>query len=154
VGRLSKDELDELDMKILRLMQKDSRIPYSEISKKLGIPEATVKYRVRRLIEKGVILGFYTLLNPRKIGFPFSMIILFQIMPEELENVFNMLKSMPEATHVFKLTGKYNIVAIFHARDMNHVSEIDETVRSLRGVTAAETLLVTGVVHMNWEFPL
>ncbi len=153
MGRFSKD-LDELDIKILRLMQKDSRIPYSEISKRLGIPEATVKYRVRRLIEKGVILGFYTLMDPRKIGFPFSMIILFQVSPEELEDVFSRLKSMPEATHVFKLTGKYNIVAIFHARDMSHVSKIDETVRSLRGVTAAETLLVTGVVHMNWEFPI
>jgi len=147
-------ELDGTDLEILRLMQGNARIPYSEIAKRLGIPEATVKYRVRRLLERGVIRGFYTLLDPRRVGFNFSLIILLNTSPESLEEVFNEIKDMPEATHVFKLTGRYDMVAIFHARDMDHVSRISESVRSLRGVISAETLLVTGIVHMNWELPI
>lgn len=146
--------LDETDLKILRLMQENARITYSELSRELGIPEATVKYRVRKLMEKGVIIGFYTLLNPRKIGFPFSIIIMIQVSPERIDEVFNKLKELPESTHVFKMTGKYSIVAILHARDMHHVSKINESVRSLRGVISAETLLVTDVVYMNWKFPI
>lgn len=148
------EELDEIDLKILRLMQENARIAYSELSKKLGIPEATVKYRVKKLIENRVIMGFYTLLNPRKIGFPFSIIMMIQVSPESVDKVFDKLKEMPESTHVFKMTGRYNIVAILHAKDMNHVSRIDEAVRSLEGISSAETLLVTDVVHMNWKFPI
>ncbi len=151
---ISIDELDELDVNILRILQLNSRIPFSELARKLEVPEATVRYRVKKLVDKGVIKGFYTLLDPRKVGLPFSVIVLADVDPEHLDQVFDSLKEMPEATHVFKLTGKYNIVAIFHARDMEHVSRIDEAVRSHRGVRSAETLLVTGLVHINPELPI
>ncbi|MEM3929750.1 MAG: Lrp/AsnC family transcriptional regulator [Candidatus Korarchaeum sp.] len=155
MSRLSgRGEFDDTDLEILRLMQRNARTPYSEIAKKLGIPEATVKYRVRKLIERGIVRGFYTLLDPDKVGFPFSLIILVDALPEELDEVFDHVRGMREAAHVFKVTGKYNVVAIFHARDMDHVSRISESVRSLRGVASAETLLVTGVVHMNLELPI
>ncbi len=147
-------ELDELDLKILRVLQLNSRISFSDLSRRLGVPEATVRYRVRKLVDKGVIKGFYTLLDPRKVGLPFSVIILIDVDPERLDQVFDKLRGMSEATHVFKLTGKYNIVAIFHARDMKHVSEIDEIVRSQSGVRSAETLLVTGFMHINPELPI
>ncbi len=148
------EELDELDLNILRVLQLNSRIPFSELARKLEVPEATIRYRVKKLIERGVIRGFYTLLDPRRVGLPFSVIVLADVDPEHLDEVFDRLREMPEATHVFKLTGKYNIVAIFHAKDMNHVSRIDETVRSHRGVRSAETLLVTGLVHINPELPI
>ncbi len=150
----SKDDLDDLDVKILRLLQSNSRIPFSDISRRLGVPEATIRYRVKKLLEKGVIRGFYTLIDPNKVGFPFSVIILADIDPDRLNYVFDELRSMPEAAHVFKLTGKYNIVAIFHVRSMNHISEIDEKIRSLEGIKSAETLLVTGLVHINPELPI
>ncbi len=154
MGRVEPEELDSLDLGILRELQLNSRMPFSELARKLGVPEATIRYRVRRLVERGVIKGFYTLLDPRKVGLPFSVIILADVTPEELDSVFDSVTKMPEATHVFKLTGKYNIVAIFHARDMGHVSRIDEAVRSRRGVKSAETLLVMGLVHINPELPI
>ncbi len=150
----SKSDLDNLDIEILRLLQSNSRISFSDISRKIGVPEATIRYRVRKLLEKGVIRGFYTLIEPSKVGFPFSVIILADIDPDRLDYVFNEIKSMPEAAHVFKLTGKYNIVAIFHVRSMNQISEIDEKIRSMEGVKSAETLLVTGLVHINPELPI
>ncbi len=148
------ENLDELDLRILKILQLNSRIPFSDLARKLGVPEATVRYRIKRLIAKGIIRGFYTLLNPRKVGFPFSLIILADVDPDELDHAFSELKKMPEATHVFKLTGKYNIVAIFHAKDMGHVNRIDGAVRSLKGVKTAETLLVTGLIHINPELPI
>ncbi len=150
----SKDDLDNLDIEILRLLQSNSRTPFSDISRKLGVPETTIRYRIKKLLEKRVIRGFYTLVEPSKVGFPFSIIILADIDPDRLNYIFDELRSIPEATHVFKLTGKYNIVAIFHVRSMNQISEIDEKIRSLEGIKSAETLLVTGLVHINPELPI
>lgn len=146
--------LDELDLGILKLLQLDARIPFSELARKIGVPEATVRYRVKKLIERGVIRGFYTLLEPMKVGFPFSVITLAEVDPEELDNVFGSISKMPEITHVFKLTGKHNIAAIFHARNMEHVSQIDEEIRSEKGVRSVETLLVTGRVYINLKLPI
>lgn len=148
------DELDELDLSILRLLQLNARISFSELARRTGVPEATVRYRIRKMVERGVIKGFYTLVEPSKVGFPFSVIVLAEVDPEELDNVFKSISEIPEVTHVFKLTGKHNIVAIFHARSMEHVSRIDEEIRSKRGVRSAETLLVTDRVHINLRMPI
>ncbi len=146
--------LDELDLNILKILQRNSRESFSEISKKLGVPEATVRYRVKKLVNSGVIKGFYALIDPRKVGLPFSMIILIDTDPGHLDEIFEKLKSMPETSHAFRLTGKYNVVAIFHARDMEHVNMINERVRSFKGIRSVETLLVTGLVYINPELPL
>ncbi len=150
----SKEDLDNLDLEILRLLQSNSRISFSDMSRKLGVPEATIRYRVKKLMDRGVIRGFYTLVEPSKVGFPFSIIILADIEPDRLDYIFDELRSIPEAAHVFRLTGKYNIVAIFHVRSMDHISEVDEKIRSLDGVKSAETLLVTGRVHINPKLPI
>ncbi len=111
-----REELDRIDLEVLRLLQRNARIPHSKLAEKLKVPEATVKHRVHRLMERGVIKGFYTLLDPRKVGFPFSLIALIDTSPEDLDEIFNRIREMPEATHVFKLTGKYNVPLITAAR--------------------------------------
>ncbi len=146
--------LDDLDLEILRILQDNARTPLSEVAKRVGAPEATVRYRVRRMEEAGVIRGYHALLDPAGAGFPLSLIILVDADPERADRVFDAVGEMPEVTHVFMLTGKYNVVAIFHARDTAHVSEIDSRVRSLEGVRAAESLLVTGRVRMNLRLPI
>ncbi len=151
-GKIGK--LDDLDLNVLRILQANSRESFSEISKKLGVPEATIRYRVKKLLGSGVIRGFYALIDPRKVGLPFSVIILIDADPGYLDEIFSKLKAMPETSHAFRLTGKYNIVAIFHARDMEHVNKINEDIRSLRGVRSVDTLLVTGLVYINPELPI
>src|SRR5579883_2585570 len=50
-------DLDELDQGIMKLLLNDARLPSSQIARELGVPEATVRYRVRRLKSRGRILS-------------------------------------------------------------------------------------------------
>lgn len=77
--------IDDLDRRILRFLQLDARISFAEISRKLGVAEATVRFRVKRLVNKGVIIKFAALLDPAKVGFPVSGAILLKIDPVHLE---------------------------------------------------------------------
>ena len=63
-------KLDDKDKQILNLLQENSRLSYTEIGNELDISEATVRYRVKKLVDAGVISKFTVLLDPRKIGYP------------------------------------------------------------------------------------
>ena len=72
-------KLDDKDKQILNLLQKNSRRSFTEIAKYLDVSEATVRYRVKKLIDAGVINKFTVLLDPRKIGYPTTGILMVKI---------------------------------------------------------------------------
>ncbi|MEM2338294.1 MAG: AsnC family transcriptional regulator, partial [Candidatus Bathyarchaeia archaeon] len=57
-------EIDEVDQKILKLLQEDARLPFLEIAQKLRLSESTIRKRVQALKEKGVIKRFTVEINP------------------------------------------------------------------------------------------
>ena len=61
-------DVDGLDMRILKLLEEDGRISFSEVAKKLKSNESTIRKRVLRLQEKRVIKKFSVDLDPSKIG--------------------------------------------------------------------------------------
>ena len=55
---------------------------------------------------------------------------------------------------MFQITGKYDIIAIFHARDMEHVGELSNRIKSLDGILDSEVLLATGRLLIKNELPI
>lgn len=148
------NELDEDDLKILRLLQEDGRTPYSEISRILNIPQSTVRFKVNKLVEGGFVKKFVAVLDPVKMGYPIVLIMLLRIHPKKLDEIFNYISKIPEVHHMFQITGKYDLVAIFHARDMNDVGKVNNMIRSLEGVLDADTLLATGRLLVKSTLPI
>ncbi len=72
-------ELDRIDRKILNQLQRNGRVAFSSIAQETGLDEATIRYRVKKLKEKGVITKFTALLDPAKIGFPVTAVIMIKI---------------------------------------------------------------------------
>lgn len=142
-------ELDEVDKELLRMLQNDARISFAEMARRLRIAESTVRFRVKRLVNKGVIKRFTALIDPRKIGLPITLIVMVKVSSEMLGEAFNALASFKEAHHVFQSTGRYDVAAIFHARDMNHVNELVNELRMIRGVREAEVMVATGLIKIE-----
>ncbi len=65
----TKGDIDELDHKILEFLQDDSRMPFTNIAKKLNVPDTTVHFRVRKLKEMGIIKKFSIVIPPETLGF-------------------------------------------------------------------------------------
>ena len=70
--------LDKIDREILIRLQKNARKSFAEIAREIGVSEATVHIRVKRLRKNGVIRGFYTILAPEKIGERLTVFILLK----------------------------------------------------------------------------
>ena len=62
-------ELDELDWKLLELLQNDARLGYRELARQSGLSPATVASRVRRMENAGVITGYHARVDPRAAGY-------------------------------------------------------------------------------------
>jgi len=62
-------EIDTIDRKILIELDKNARISYSELGKRIRVAKETVKYRITQLEKKGIISGYYTVINLSKLGF-------------------------------------------------------------------------------------
>jgi len=84
-------ELDHIDKRILESLQLDARASFAELSRTLEVAEATVRFRVKRLIDNGVITRFAALLDPAKVGFGVSGAILLKIDPSYLEEACKQL---------------------------------------------------------------
>ena len=76
--------LDDLDKRILKLLQFNGRLSFAELSRELDVAEATVRFRVNRLVSNGVITRFAALLDPAKVGMKVSGAILLKIDPAYL----------------------------------------------------------------------
>ncbi|MBU0616066.1 MAG: Lrp/AsnC family transcriptional regulator [Nanoarchaeota archaeon] len=83
---LNNFRLDKIDAKILAELDKNSKIPFSSLAKKLKISREIVKYRIKKLVNQGIIRSFTTMINPAKLGYMIYKVYLkFQNLPNELK---------------------------------------------------------------------
>lgn len=132
--------LDETDLKIVRLLSEDARRPFSEIAERVGLSPPAVSDRVARLEEQGVIRRFTLDLDRTKLQSRVPIILGLDAQPEHVEHVYEELIELDGTEHVF-LTFDGHISA--HANAPN-----DDIASWLRGgismgrVTAYEVTLL------------
>ncbi|MBS7623222.1 Lrp/AsnC family transcriptional regulator [Candidatus Bathyarchaeota archaeon] len=141
--------LDSVDKEILRILQEDARKPYAEIARQLRVTEGTIRFRVARLLREGVVTRFMALIDPRKVGMQVTAVVMLRVEASSLGEVFNQLVSLSESQHVFQSTGEYDIVAIVHARDLNHLGELVNRIKSFTGVRNASVSVITRLVRVD-----
>ncbi len=130
-------EPDDLDRQIIAMLQVDGRCSNREIARQLDVPEATVRYRVRRLTESG-LLRITALIEPEQLGYHLTSVISIQTQTDKVEEVADKLVAYPEVMCLIITTGVYDIVFTAAFQDQaglyefltNHLSRIPGIVRS------------------------
>ncbi len=135
--------LDDLDVHILKLLQTNCRLSFAELSRELDAAEATVRFRVNRLVEDGVITKFAAILNPAKVGMKVSGAILLKIDPVYLEQACKHLVTFSETLYLFQSTGEYDVVSVIAARDMDHLNDLVKRTKTIIGVKDARVSVTT-----------
>lgn len=147
-------KLDRLNREILMRLQKNGRASFSSIARELGVNEATVRYRVKKLLDKGVITLFTALLDPTKIGFSITAIVMAKINPMLFEKASLQIADLDETYHVFQSTGEYDIVAVVHTRDMKHLSDLRKRIEMVPGVRDVLVSATTRWIKLKTIFNL
>ena len=120
-----KFKLDEIDYKILDLLIDNSRIPYTDIAKKLLISAGTVHVRIKKMEDAGIISGSSLKLDYKKLGYTFIAYIGIFLEKTHLTNeVLEKLNSIPFVTVAHITTGRFNIYCKIRSKNTNHAKEI------------------------------
>ncbi|MGB9659672.1 MAG: Lrp/AsnC family transcriptional regulator [Nitrososphaerales archaeon] len=127
--------VDNLDLKILELLQSDGSLSFTEIARRLKFNESTIRKRVISLQEKGVIRRFSAILNPSKIGLNIVAIVGIDVEPSMLLNVAQKLCEIEEIKYIALSAGDHMIMTKMWAKDGKEFSRlISEKIGVIEGV--------------------
>ncbi len=143
---LGNPEIDEKDLKILRILSKNARVPFSEIAREVELSDVAVMKRVRKLEQLGIIKKYTILVDPRKLGFKSISITGIDVEPEYLFSVVDKLRSMPNVKFLAITSGDHSIMTIIWARDSDEISKIHEELSKIRGVKRVCPAIVLDVI--------
>jgi len=148
------NKLDDKDKKLLNILQENGRASYSQLAGELGLSEATIRYRVKKLVDAGIIKKFTVLLDPKKIGYLTTGILMVKLIPDFFEQASKEISDLTEAHHVFQNTGEYDIVAVVQARDLKHLSDLRKRVEMIEGVREVSLSATTRLIKIKTTFDL
>lgn len=147
--------MDDVDREIIRLLQHDGRTSNTEIGRALGLTETTIRKRVARLTNEGLV-SIVAVPTPLAVGLTTSAIIGISVRLQDIHTVADRLVSFPEIRYVGLSTGRYDLMIEAFFADQEHVLEFISTkLGSLPGVTDVETSLILKVAKFSyeWEIP-
>lgn len=146
--------LDEVDRKILAILQKNSRTPLREISKRVGLAESTIYERIKKLKDNGVIEKFTVILNPESLGFTMLSFILIKSKAGMYAKVAREIMKYPEIVEIYETTGNYDMVVKIRTRNSDELNTFLDRVGEVEGVEATHTMVVLKVHKETTELPL
>lgn len=140
-------ETDEIDLRIIALLQEDGRMPAAEIARRLGdISERAVRYRIEQMVKDGLIhIG--AVVNPRRFGFNIIADVFVEAEPAQIQEVAQRLAEMDNVTYVACSIGELDISVQVVARDADEVYRFaTEVIGKLPGVRKTTTSIVPAVI--------
>ncbi len=139
---MAKYKLDDVDQKILDMLIENTRIPFTDIAKKLDISAGTVHVRVKKMEEAGIIKGSSLTLDYKKLGYAFIAYVgIFIQNTSQTQFVLERIKAIPYVTVAHITTGKFNIFTKIRAKNTEHAKEIIFKMDDIDGVYRTETMI-------------
>mgnify|MGYP001064243646 CR=1 FL=1 len=139
---MPKVKLDEIDHQILDMLIENTRIPYTDIAKKLLISAGTVHVRVKKMEDADLIKGSSLTLDYEKLGYSFIAYVgIFLEKTHMTKFVLERLADIPFVTVAHITTGKFNIFCKIRAKDTTHAKNIIFKIDDIDGVSRTETMI-------------
>lgn len=148
-------ELDDIDRRIITLLQEDGRRPASDIARLIGLSVQTVSNRIERLVENAVI-DVMAIMNPSAVGCRKDAIICLRVRQGWLKSVGEKLAELDEVSYVGVLAGSFDLMVEVYVQDDEHLFRfLSDDLSRIEGIEAAETWAVLHTMKYNfaWSNP-
>jgi DNA-binding Lrp family transcriptional regulator len=127
---LSSDlKIDNVDIKIIRALQKDARTSFAEIAKDSGVSIDTIIKRFRRLKENGVARGTTVLLNPKSFGYECVASFGIRVDYPQVSEIIDFLRKFPEIVFCTSSMGRHNIFAVAVLKNVGRLGQLKENIK-------------------------
>jgi len=146
-----REQLDKIDLQIIRLLQNDGRMASSEIAKSIDIPEATVRYRLKKLIDKEFI-QIVAAANPIKLGFGIAACISIEAEIRQVDHVISQLEKIERVSYIAQMTSFPNVEIETYIETINELHELLSQIEMIDGVIRVDTAFIRRIVRERFDF--
>ncbi|MEV4223471.1 Lrp/AsnC family transcriptional regulator [Nonomuraea sp. NPDC049725] len=146
--------LDELDLRLLRLLAERPRAGLLEIARLLGVARGTVQARLDRLTADGVVTGFGPALSPAALGYPVQAFTTLEVEQAARAHISEALHAMPELLEAHIVTGPGDVWCRIAGRDNEHVQQVIDGMLAIPGVRRSTTVITLSTVVPHRVHPL
>ncbi|AHM68322.1 AsnC family transcriptional regulator [Paenibacillus polymyxa] len=121
--------IDEIDYKIMKLLQHDARMTISQISKEISMSQPSVKERMTKLEERGIISGYNAVFNLPELDRGTTTFIL--IKTEHCQELIDFCKEAKEVTDLFRISGEFNYLIKVQSASVEEIAEFQDSLVKL-----------------------
>lgn len=130
----------DIDQKILKELEANSRASNIEIAKKLNISEGTVRNRIQKLIGKKIIRRFTVEISTKE-GF-FAVVLVKSQSQVNTAIIVNKIKKIEGIKNVYEVAGEFDIIIEITTESPEKFNEVIEKIRSIEGILETKSLTV------------
>jgi Lrp/AsnC family leucine-responsive transcriptional regulator len=148
--------IDEMDRRILSLLQQDARLPNAEIARRVGMAPSATLERLRKLEERGVIQGYECRVDPRKLGLGLTAFVFITAMDKQGEGeTGTRLVQHPNVLEVHHIAGEDCYLVKVCATDTEDLGRLLRTDFSMMpSVRSTRTTIVLGTLKESSRIPI
>ena len=141
-------KLDNIDKKIMEILQINARTPVKEIAKEVFLSSPAVSARIDHLEKSGVITGYHAQLNPEFLGYHIKAFINLEVEPFQKKEFYPFIQGIPNVIECNCVTGEYSMLIEV---GFQSTVELDHFINVLQKFGRTKTLIVfsTSVEHRN-----
>ena len=140
-------DLNSIDEKIIHILQIDSRKPFVEIAKQIGLSESAVRRRVKNLLDNNTIKRFTLELNSTNRTSAITLISVSST--ADTSAVSAALMNLNGVVVIYEITGQYDIAAIITASSVIDINRCIDDVRRIDGVSDTNTVIVLKTMYQS-----
>ena len=111
------EKINEVDLRILSLLQENCRLSFNKVARKLGISVGTAFNHIKSLEKKGIIKGYTAIVDSGKLGYSLTAIIMIQAEGTHLVEIEEEVAKTANVVAVYDITGDYDATVIAKFKD-------------------------------------
>jgi Lrp/AsnC family transcriptional regulator for asnA, asnC and gidA len=144
--------MDKIDREIVARLQYDGRMPFTDIAAELDISEGTVRRRVKRLTDSGV-LQIVAIVEPQFLGWSAAGMIGVTVQAGQADAVAHQISQFPEVSYLFMASGEFDLFVEVFCRDREHfVSFLNQKLQQVDGVERTRTFMILKMYKLSYRW--
>lgn len=148
------EKFDETDLQIIKLLQEDSRLSFNKIASKLGISVGTAYNRVKNLEDDGILKGYTVLVDPVRLGYAMTALVLIQAEGTHIVDVENEIAKIDNVVSVYDITGDFDIAVIARFKDRSGLNGFVKKILAVPYVKRTVTNVALNVVKEDFRITI
>jgi Lrp/AsnC family transcriptional regulator for asnA, asnC and gidA len=134
--------VDDLDRLIIQALQKEGRVPFTQIARQANVSETTIRTRYQKLVATDVV-RVVGMVEPSTLGYEATAVVAVSAEPGMADKIAREVDQVPEVSHLVTTLGSYDLIVEVYCKDLAHLTDVvTRQIQQIPGVRATETLVI------------